>query len=132
MEKDKNLQGNKLIEDSIAEMYQHKSDEQLAKVLSIIRTRMMDEGHFVVAVKPGDEGNLEVRLISMPDGTKWFAAFTSMEEEIKRQTDYVSGFTAKISQLFDMALTSEEVEGVLLNPWDKAIRLDKEVIKIIR
>lgn len=131
MEKDKNLLGNKLIEDAISDMYKHMSDERLAKVLSVIRDRMKDGGHLVVAVKPDDANRLELRLISMQDGTKWFAAFTSMEEEIKRQTDFVSGFTADISQLFTMALQTDEVKGVMLNPWDKAIKLDKEVINLM-
>lgn len=131
MEKDKNLLGNKIIEDAISAMYKNMSDEKLASVLMSIRTRMKDGGHLVVAVKPSQNGSLELRPVRLADGTKWFAAFTSMDEEIKRQDQFVSGFSAEISMLFKTALEVSEVNGIIINPWDKAIKLDKETIRLI-
>ena len=132
MKKDKNLIGNKRIEDAISEMYQKLTDENLAKVLYILRDRIKENGHFVVAVRPGEDNNLVLRTISTPEGDKWFAAITSFNEEMKKKEDIVSGFTAEISGLLDMALNSKEVKGVIVNPWDKALKLSKELIEIVK
>ena len=43
----------------------------------------------------------------------------------------MSTFMADIGQIFDMAL-SGEVAGVLLNPWNRTMRLDRNLIRIIR
>lgn len=131
MERDQNLLGNKLIEDAIKEMYKSKTDEHLAKVLYKLRDRMTDGGHLVVAVKPGQGEHLELRPVRTPDGNTWFAAFTSFEEELKKKDEMVSGFTAEIAQLFDIALQTETVAGVIINPWDKALKLDKRIIELV-
>lgn len=129
MEKDKNLLGNKRIEDAIAKMYQNLTDETLTKVLYVIRDRIKEMGHLIVAVKPGNNG-LELRTVTTPDGLKWFAAFTSFDEEMKKKEDMVSGFTAEISSLFDTALNAKDICGIIINPWDKALKLSKELIEL--
>lgn len=132
METDKNLVGNKLIEDAIEVMYKNMNDLNFAKLLETIRARMKDGGHLVIAVKPSEEtNNLELRPVTT-DGKQWIAAFTSFEEEIKRKDAIVSGFTAEIGKLFDIILGSDAVNGLIINPWDKAIKLDKRVIKIVK
>lgn len=132
MKQDKSLIGNKLIEDGIKKMYKNLTDENLAAVLTTIRKRMNDSGHFVVAVKAGEENRFELRPVTTPDGNKWFAAFTSFDEELKKTDGVVSGFTAEISRLFDTALASDEINGIILNPWDKALKLDKTTISLIK
>ena len=131
MEKDKNLLGNKRIEDAIADMYKDLTDENLTKVIYIIRERIKENGHFVVAVKPGNDHGLVLRTVSTQDGNKWFAAFTSLEEEIKKKEDIVSGFTAEMSSLFEMTLNSNEICGIIINPWDKALKLTKELVSLL-
>jgi len=132
MKQDKTLTGNKLIEDAVKKMYRTLNDENLAAVLTVIRKRMNDGGHFVVAVKAGTENRFELRPVTTPDGNKWFAAFTSFDEELKRTEGVVSGFTAEISKLFDIALASDEINGIILNPWDKALKMDKTTIRLVR
>lgn len=124
--------GNKLIEDAVREMYKALNEDKLAKVLTLIRKRMTDGGHFVVAVKAGDSGSLELRPVTTPDGSKWFAAFTGFEEELKKNDEIVSGFTAEISKLFDITLASDNISGIIINPWDKAVKLDKNMIMLIK
>lgn len=131
MKQDKTLIGNKLIEDAIKKMYTTLTDENLAAVLTVIRKRMKDGGHFVVAVKAGEESRFELRPVTTPDGNRWFAAFTSFDEELKKTDGVVSGFTAEISKLFETALASDEIQGIILNPWDKALKMDKTTIKLI-
>ena len=43
----------------------------------------------------------------------------------------MSAFTAKISQLFQMVLEEEKIDGLILNPWNRTIMLDKNLIRII-
>lgn len=43
----------------------------------------------------------------------------------------MSAFTAEISQLFQMTLEAKEIEGLILNPWNCTIMLDKQLIRII-
>ena len=129
MEKDKNLLGNKRIEDAITKMYQNLTDENLSNVLYVIRDRIKENGHLIVAVKPGNNG-LEMRTVVSPDGMKWFAAFTSFDEELKKKEDMVSGFTAEISSLLDITLDAKDVSGIIINPWDKALKLSKELIEL--
>lgn len=132
MEKDKNLLGNKLIEDAISDMYKDMTDEKLTKVIYTIKNRIKDNGHLVVAVKPGNLEGLELRTVSTPDGKKWFAAFTSFNEELKKKESMVSGFTAEIDKIFETALNSQAIEGVIINPWDRALKLNRELIKLTR
>lgn len=130
MEKDKNLRGSKLIEDAIDVMYQDMTDENLAKVVYVLRDRIKDSGHLIVAVKPG-MNSLEPRTVKTPDGKSWFAAFTSFDEELKKKDDMVSGFTAEMTKLFGLALEADGIEGVIVNPWDKALKLNKELLELV-
>ncbi len=131
MKTDKCLIGNKRIEDAISEMYDNMSDEKLAKVFTVIRERIAEEGHLVVAVKAGANGVIELRPVKTSDGKQWFAAFTSFDEQMKMKSGVMSQFTVEIAKLFDMVLQSEEIDGIMINPWDKAIKLDKNMIRLI-
>lgn len=130
--KDESLKGNEIITDGIKQMYENLTDENLACVLSAVRRRMNEKGHFVVAVTAGDANAFELRTVCTPDGKHWFAAFTDFEEELKKTESVVSGFTAEISGIFRTALASEGISGVILNPWDKALKIDRNMIRLIR
>lgn len=130
MNKDKELIGNEKIEEALLKMHEDLSEENLAAVLTLIRERMKEGGHFVVAVTPSEAG-MTLRPLKLPNGEKYFAAFTSFEEELKGADQIMSGFTAKIEQLFEMCLNAEGIEGVMLNVWDKEIKLDKNLIRIV-
>ncbi|MCQ2508580.1 MAG: SseB family protein, partial [Dorea sp.] len=131
MEKDKNLLGNELIEDAIAAMYKNLTDEKLARVFSVLRNRMLDGGHLIVSVKAGENNRLELRPVVTGDGKTWFAAYTKFDEELKARDPIHSGFTAEISKLFAITLQTEEVDGIIINPWGKALKLDKNMIRLI-
>lgn len=132
MEADKNLQGNEILEEKIIKMYENLTDRTYADALEAVRERMKAGGHLVVAVRPAGVGGLELRPVSTPDGISWIAAFTGLEEEIKKKDAIMSGFTAEISKLFDMVLESENINGLIINPWDKALKLDKRIIRLIK
>jgi len=65
------------------------------------------------------------------DGKVWWAAFTSFEEELKGGGSVQSTFLTDIAQLFNSALQVNEIEGIILNPWNRTIMLDKNLINII-
>lgn len=62
---------------------------------------------------------------------KWWSAFTGFEEEIKGSGSVMSTFLTDIEQLFRMTLTAEGIEGVILNPWNRTLMLDKQLLRII-
>lgn len=128
--KDENLKGNEVIEENIVELQKAPSDEMLAVTLTSIRKRMNEDGHMVVAVEVAMGESYQVRTITL-EGQRWMVAFTSFDEELKGSESVMSTFTAPIRQIFDMALSEEGLAGVMVNPWDKAIRLNKNLIHII-
>ena len=117
---DKGLQGNEKIEEAIAGLQKETTQEMLAHALTVIRRRMP---------KGGDQIRLEA--IKTDDGRNWWAAFTSFEEELKGGGSVKSTFLTDIDKLFETALRTDGIEGVILNPWNRTIMLDKLLIKII-
>lgn len=129
---DERLKGNEKIETAIAALQQEPSDELLAHTLTIIRRRMKEQGQFILAVEPAAAGTqINVQVVKAPDGTTWWAAFTSFDEELKGSGSVMSTFLTDIRQLFEAALKTEEIKGVILNPWNRTLMLDKGLIRII-
>lgn len=133
MENNKELVGNEQIEEAIRLVQEEPSDESLAHALTIIRRQMKAGAHLIVAVDsiPGD-AQISLRTITTSDGKRWFAAFTGFEEQLKGSNPVMSAFTAPISQVLEMARTTGMVEGVILNPWNCTMMLNKNLIKIIQ
>ena len=129
---DEGLQGNKKIETAIAALQQEPSEEMLAHTLTVIRRRMKEGGQFIIAVEPpkGDD-QMQVQAIQTPDGNRWWAAFTSFEEELKGSGSVMSTFLTGMEQVFRTVLMAEEVNGIIVNPWNRTIMLDKNLIRII-
>lgn len=132
MENDRGLVGNEQIEKDIKRLKDSFTDENLAVVLTTIRKRILDGGQFVVAVDASvDANNLALKTASF-QGKKWFIAYTSFDEELKGDLSVMSGFLAEIDKLFDMASSSAEVEGILLNPYGNLLTINKQLIDAIR
>ena len=130
---DQGLIGNEKIEESIALLQQEASQEFLAHVLTVLRRRMKENGQFVIAVEPpAGDGRIAIQTVQSADGRRWWMAFTSFEEEMHGADQVKSTFLADIDQLFTAALTVPEVKGILLNPWNRTIMLDKTLIRIIK
>ncbi|MDO4977142.1 MAG: SseB family protein [Eubacteriales bacterium] len=131
MEKDQTLRGNESIEKSIIKFKKSMTDENLTHTLSLLRKRMKEKGHFVVAVKMAASGNMELRTVKTQDGKEWFAVFTSFEEQNNGGDNIKSTFTAEMEQVFQICFQSPNVEGILLNPWNLSLKMDKTIISII-
>ena len=65
------------------------------------------------------------------EGRTWWAAFSSFEEELKGGGSVKSTFLADIEKLFQGAMQAEGIEGVILNPWNRTLMLDKSLIRIV-
>lgn len=129
---DKGLQGNEKIEDAILALQKEPSQEMLAHTLTVIRRRMKEKGQFIVAVEPpsGNSG-LNVQAVQTEDGAQWWIVFTSFEEEIKGSGSVMSTFLTDMEQLFQSALDVKEIKGIIVNPWNRTIMLDKALLSII-
>lgn len=129
--KDNELQGNEKIEEAIAALQQEPTQEMLAHTLTVIRRRMQEKGQFVIAVEPPTGDNqLKLQAITTDDGKVWWMAFTSFEEELKGSNSVMSTFMTDIKQLFTSALQADAISGIILNPWNRTIMLDKNLIQI--
>ena len=129
---DKGLQGNETIEKAILALQEQTSQEMLAHALTVVRRRMKEGGQLIVAVDPSKaSGQMEVQILKTQDGRTWWAAFTSFEEEMKGSGAVMSTFMADIRQLFEAAASEETICGIIINPWDRTLMLNKALIRIV-
>lgn len=131
-ETDPGLQGNERIEAAIAGLQQEASQERLAHTLTVIRQRMWEGGQVIIAVEPpkGD-GRLRIQAIQTENGQSWWTVFSSFEEELKGSDSVKSTFLTDMGQLFTQAVQTEEIHGIILNPWNRTLMLDKALIQVI-
>ena len=130
--KDEKLQGNEKIEMAIEGLRKEPTQEMLAHALTVIRRRMKEDAELIVAVDPALEGSqLTVHVLRLEDGSSWWMAFTSFEEEIKGANKVMSTFMGNMRQMFDAVLKTDGVDGIIVNPWNRTIMLDKTLIRII-
>ena len=124
---DEGLQGNDKIEKAIAGLQKETTQEMLAHTLTVIRRRMKDAGQLIIAVEPpSGDGQLRLEAVRTEDGKNWWVA-----EELKGGRSVKSTFLTDIDKLFELTLQTDEIEGVILNPWNRTIMLDKYLIEII-
>lgn len=129
---DKGLQGNETIEEAILALQEQTSQEMLAHALTVVRRRMKEGGQLIVAVDPPKvSGQMEVQILKTQDGRTWWAAFTSFEEEMKGSGAVMSTFMADIRQLFEAAASEETICGIIINPWNRTMMLNKALIRIV-
>jgi hypothetical protein len=132
--KDDGLKENERIEEAIAALQKEPSQELLAHVLTLIRRRMRDGGQFIISVeppKPGDKAAMQLKAVKSDDDRVWWMAFTSFDEEVKGSDAVMSTFMTDIRQLFEAALQVDEIAGIILNPWNRTIMLDKQLLRLI-
>lgn len=152
--KDEGLIGNEKIEEAIAALQQEPSEELLAHALTVVRRRMREQGQVILAVdmpqkQAGQTGMpfaqngfasaptgtsvapLQIQAVRTADGKAWWVAFTSFDEELRGGDQVKSTFLADLEQIFRTVLTVLEIEGVILNPWNRTMMLDKSLIRII-
>ncbi len=130
---DEGLKGNEQIEEAILALQQESTPEMLAYALTVIRRRMKEGGQLIVDVEPSVAGaQMNLKVVETGDGTKWWSAFTSFEEELKGADSVKSTFLSDIDKLFDAALAVPDIQGVALNPWNRTMMLDKHLIRLVK
>ena len=117
--RDEGLRGNEKIEEAIAGLQQEPTQEMLAHALTVVRRRMKENGQLLL------------QTVKTSDSKLWWAAFTGFEEELRGSDRVKSTFLADMGQLFVTALQADGVEGIILNPWNRTLMLEKELIRII-
>ena len=129
---DEGLQGNEKIEEAILGLQTESTQEMLAHTLTVIRRRMKEKGQVILAVEPpkGLE-QIQIQAVQTSDGQNWWTAFTSFEEELKGGDSVKSTFLTDIDKLFETVLQVEKIQGIILNPWNRTIMLDKDLIRVI-
>lgn len=129
---DEGLQGNEKIEEAILGLQTESTQEMLAHTLTVIRRRMKEKGQVILAVEPpkGLE-QIQIQAVQTSDGQSWWTAFTSFEEELKGGDSVKSTFLTDIDKLFETVLQVEKIQGIILNPWNRTIMLDKNLIRVI-
>ena len=131
--KDEGLRGNEKTEQAIYALQQQPNEEQLAHTLTVLRRRMTENGQLVAAVQPDNStGQMQLRTVQTADGGLWWYAFTSFDEEMKGAEAVQSTFLVEMEPLFRQALTVPEIRGIILNPWNRTLQLDKTLLRIIR
>ena len=139
---DEGLQGNEKIEEAILALQQEPTEELLAHALTVVRRRMREQGQLIVAVEPPSADVQEavtqaagtamrLQAVQTSDGKKWWSAFTGFEEELKGSGSVMSTFLTGIEQAFRAVLAAEGAKGIIVNPWNRTIMLDKNLIRII-
>ncbi len=129
---DPGLQGNERIEAAIAGLQQEASQERLAHTLTVIRQRMREGGQVIIAVEPPKaDGQLRIQAVRTEDGQSWWTVFSSFEEELKGSDSVKSTFLTDMGQLFTQAVQTEEIHGIILNPWNRTLMLDKTLLRVI-
>ena len=117
--RDEGLRGNEKIEEAIAGLQQEPTQEMLAHALTVVRRRMKENGQLLL------------QTVKTSDSKLWWAAFTGFEEELRGSDRVKSTFLADMGQLFVTALQADGVEGIILNPWNRTLMLEKELIRIV-
>lgn len=141
------MQGNKKIEEALKHM---DSDQDLIDACMIIAGRIAERGDFIIPVelpqsyfdmldienlKVGDtfQTKEEVRMkwLTLKDnnGLEWYAAFTDLDQMNKGAG--ASSINMSIKSIFEGALNTDDVAGVVINPWENMFQIEKELIKII-
>lgn len=129
---DEGLLRNEKIEEAIAALQQSPTEELLAHALTVVRRRMRGNGQVIIAVEPNAAADqMKLQAVKTSDGNSWWAVFTSFDEEMKGSGSVMSTFMTDIGKVLEAALSEEEIHGVIINPWNRTLMLDKTLIRII-
>lgn len=128
---DKGLAGNGKLEEQIMMLQKEPSPEMLSVVLTTVRRRMKEHGEMIVPVEADSSGNMRVQIMQIENGEKWLAVYTSFEEQMMGGQSVQSTFLSDIGQLLRMVLHENSVEGLLVNPWNRSLRLSRDLIRIV-
>ena len=125
--------------------------ESFIRVLDLIVKRIAEQGEFVLPVqlsqsafdmlgdlnkvKAGDtlqaaeEIRMKPQTIIDNDGRRWYVVFTDHNEACKGEAS--SSINQPMKDILEAALAAEDKEGLIINPWENPIVLDKSMLKMV-
>ena len=143
--------GNEELVAAMAAAHQDGSKESYIRVLDLIAKRIAEQGEFILPVqmsqsafdmlgdlnkvKVGDtlQATEEIRMkpqtITDNDGKLWFVAFTDHNEASKGEAS--SSINQPMKDILKVALAAEDKEGLIINPWENPIFLNKGMLKMV-
>lgn len=143
--------GNEELVAAMVAAHQDGSKENYIRVLDLIAKRIAEGGEFILPVqmsqsafdmlgdlnkvKVGDtlqsSENIRMKLqtITDNDGKLWYVAFTDYKEAGKGEGS--SSVNQPIKDILKVAMASEEKEGLILNPWENPIFLNKDMLRMV-
>ncbi len=148
---DKDLQGNELIEGAIERLHERVEKSRIVDFVKIMVYRMMQEGEFIVpyitdapmiseekvqelqigkTYSLDHDVRLKMETVTDDQGNEWVGVFTSSQEMSKGSAGNVQ-MSQSIHQILKLALSWEDVEGIVINPFGTFIQLQKEMVKDI-
>ncbi len=151
-EENEDLSGNEAIEIAINQLYEQDDKESFLFLLTMLCSRMKNEGHALVPfvevgegflsdmdvyqLKEGDTVTLDhdVRLrmdtVTENREEEWLYLFTCEAELRKQQCGNVI-MSIPIADMLRIALDSDKVLGLVINPFGRYVKFDKDILKLL-
>ncbi len=112
--------------------------EALLEVLKVINSMMSTGGQIVTPIDiPGNIGegevkaeDIELKHLTMDGKIKYLAAFTSMDEHKKGPEG--AALFMPLKEIVDVVSVSEDLEGIVINPWSSSFILSKDLISLLK
>ena len=145
------IQANQMIEAAIDQYYEKQDKNGMLLFMEVMVTRMQQTGEVVVPyitenpfmseeqiskVKAGDtisldhDVRLKIETVKDADEKEWIGVFTSSEEMHKGSAGNVQ-MNQSIESILRLALNWEQVNGIVINPFGKYIRMTKKMIELL-
>ena len=151
-EDNEDLVGNVAIETAIDQLYVKDDENNFLFLITMFCSRMKSKGHVLVpfviigedmfsdldvySLKEGDtltlDHDVRMHMDTVTEGKdeEWFYFFTG-EEELRRQQSSNVIMSIPIYDIMQIAYKSEKVQGLVVNPFGKFVRLNKELLGFI-
>ena len=143
--------GNEELVAAMAAAHQDGGRESFIRVLDLIVKRIAEQGEFILPVqlsqsafdmlgdlnkvKAGDtlqaaeEIRMKPQTIIDNNGRLWYVVFTDHNEACKGEAS--SSINQPMKDILEAALAAEDKEGLIINPWENPIVLDKSMLKMV-
>ena len=143
--------GNEELVAAMAAAHQDSGRESFIRVLDLIVKRIAEQGEFILPVqlsqsafdmlgdlnkvKAGDtlqaaeEIRMKPQTIIDNNGRLWYVVFPDHNEACKGEAS--SSINQPMKDILEAALAAEDKEGLIINPWENPIVLDKSMLKMV-
>ena len=125
-----------MLEQAIAELTAAPTNEKMFMVLQLLGDLMSEDGEVLVPADKvpdllgsGEDDRIQFRMLQAGDGSALLVCFTSQAQmELGESTNAVN---LPFMQVLMTALSSEQEVGIVINPWGKPFRLNRQLMEIL-